>query len=333
MSLNLFKRHWHPIAHLSEFPARGSFVKLRWYGDSEIVAWRDFNDEIMAFDNVCPHRGARMIAGNSGQRASLVCPYHGLAYHSGEIHTPFKCESTLQLSRIDVAWCGKWLFASIDAADKLHDQLGNDAFEFMSFAGEAVDMRVDAVANKWKCDWQITVENALEDLHVPMIHRNTLDALDITSEKIIPSARNLISVYEIGNQAKAEQLKGFAEHYFPGERSPAYVTVFLFPFSQLSTTSGLTFSLQNWFPEQVSSHRLFDRTSFYQRTYGAASKNRDAVTPFFRSAARINRQIFEEDRQLCERIATYKTGTLTEREQKIGTFRQSLLDAGLQDGL
>src|SRR4051794_29646545 len=67
-------------AHSSEL-APGQVLAHDGYGVPILLA-RDSQGTVRAFLNVCRHRGMRLVepAQASGQRTSVVCPYHGWTY-------------------------------------------------------------------------------------------------------------------------------------------------------------------------------------------------------------------------------------------------------------
>ena len=70
---------WHPVV-LSEDIQEGIVKSSRLLGE-DLVLWRH-NDQIFAWQDLCPHRGARLSLGWVEENV-LVCPYHGLAFDSG----------------------------------------------------------------------------------------------------------------------------------------------------------------------------------------------------------------------------------------------------------
>ena len=70
---------WHPVAASAELRA-GSVQAARLL-EEEIVVWRGADGAVHAWDDRCPHRGARLSLGRvSGDR--LVCGYHGWQFDS-----------------------------------------------------------------------------------------------------------------------------------------------------------------------------------------------------------------------------------------------------------
>lgn len=296
MSTVCFTTRWHPIAHACELEAPGSFVRLRWWRDLELVAWRPVDGgEVVVFDNVCPHRGARIFDQHWGIR-KFTCPYHGTSYREGQLVVPpaLKGVAPMTLRTFPAEWHGKWLFASIAPTRALPDQLG-EVGQLLNYAGDAISTRTDFCSRLWRCDWRVGVENALEDVHVPLVHPHTLGRVEMTDEQSHHCGENSWSAYKIGDRRTELGLQDISRRYFDGEQMLVYFTMFLFPFSQLSTTGGMTFSLQNWFPSRTGGGA---RTVFYHRTYGARQRADvpDAdVAPLFASAAQMNRRIFDED--------------------------------------
>jgi len=65
---------WHPIAYLSEIPARAPWA-CRLMGRA-LVAFRNRVGGVSVFADRCPHRGAPLSRGRI-EAGALVCPYHG----------------------------------------------------------------------------------------------------------------------------------------------------------------------------------------------------------------------------------------------------------------
>ena len=72
---NIFFRQPFLLAHSSELPEEGSFLKRDCFG-IPILLTRDRDGEVHAFYNVCRHRGARLVEAESGCKHRFTCPYH-----------------------------------------------------------------------------------------------------------------------------------------------------------------------------------------------------------------------------------------------------------------
>ena len=77
----IFKRLPHAIAHVSELPENGSFVRRDVAGSSVLVT-RDKDGVVRAFHNVCRHRGTQLVSEESGCKHRFSCPYHAWTYSS-----------------------------------------------------------------------------------------------------------------------------------------------------------------------------------------------------------------------------------------------------------
>ena len=67
--------HWHPVATSGQVTRSPAAAVLL---EHDLVLWRDRDGTVRAWDDACPHRGARLSAGrvlDDGLR--LACPYHG----------------------------------------------------------------------------------------------------------------------------------------------------------------------------------------------------------------------------------------------------------------
>lgn len=71
---------WFPVLRSEEVvPSHIAFVQLL---DEEIVLWRADDGVLNAWENRCPHRGARLSIG-SHAGSEIVCRYHGWRFASG----------------------------------------------------------------------------------------------------------------------------------------------------------------------------------------------------------------------------------------------------------
>ena len=131
----LVECYYHLICHASEISKANDWVRLDFFG-REIVLFND-GGEIVAFDNLCPHRGVRIFQGITGN-SLFVCPYHSLSYSRGKTYIRGKSgfSGELALHKIRFERCGDFLFAGFDPQESLRSQLGDfyGAIEDMSLS-------------------------------------------------------------------------------------------------------------------------------------------------------------------------------------------------------
>jgi phenylpropionate dioxygenase-like ring-hydroxylating dioxygenase large terminal subunit len=65
---------WHPVAWSHQVPP-GALVPVQLL-DEELVVWRRADGALQAWDDRCPHRGAKLSLGRVAGD-TLTCPYHG----------------------------------------------------------------------------------------------------------------------------------------------------------------------------------------------------------------------------------------------------------------
>ncbi len=70
--------NWHVVAHSQDLQP-GTVLQKRLLGE-DIVLWHN-GDQALAWQDFCPHRGARLSLGWI-EKDNLVCPYHGLAFNT-----------------------------------------------------------------------------------------------------------------------------------------------------------------------------------------------------------------------------------------------------------
>lgn len=90
------QNNWHVLAHSRDLQP-GTVLQKRILGE-DLVLWHN-GDKILAWQDFCPHRGARLSLGWV-DKDTLVCPYHGLAFN-----TEGKCVRVLKIVVINTWQC------------------------------------------------------------------------------------------------------------------------------------------------------------------------------------------------------------------------------------
>src|SRR5688572_18958627 len=78
---------WHPVAHMRELDQRNP-LGVRLLGE-DVVVWRA-GDQLMAWQDLCVHRGTRLSLGQVVADDRLECAYHGWTYNAAGrcVHIP-----------------------------------------------------------------------------------------------------------------------------------------------------------------------------------------------------------------------------------------------------
>ncbi len=298
----LIRDYWHLVAHRSELAEPGDFVRLDWAA-GEIVLHNDEGD-IIAFDNLCPHRGGRFFVEDRGA-GRAICPYHGWSVRGGEVRPARReqfsaCDlEKAVLNRFRTQWCGDFLFVGVAPVMSLEDQLDAFMTPLADISGDIArprdDYRIDFQAN-----WRVAVENALEGYHVNSVHPSTLAPMAFREEADSFAGMNCAYHSRIGDGRTERGLQGLRRFFDVRAAFEGYAAYYLFPFGMLSSTFGYSYALQTYLPAAEPNRTWFSTRLFGARTVagaeGVAETLLNAATPF-------NRQVFDEDHAICRRVS------------------------------
>ncbi len=324
--------NWHLVCHRCQIGQPGDFVKLSWL-DREIVAFND-HDEVLLFDNLCPHRGARIFVEDEGNQR-LRCNYHGWSYNSGKFSAPFPMQipkdelARARFNTLQQAWCGDFLFAGVAPISSLSDQL-NGLTDLLTRISWSIKERYDSEVINWESDWRIALENALEQYHtaVGLVHPESFGMHKTSVGFDEYFGRNSVYRCEYLDGKTNRQLQGLARYFDLAYQHPGYLSIHLFPFAMIGSTYGYSYSIQHFLPAQTPNVTNFSTRMLTSKLKSEAK--RGILDPFFQSSMAINRKIFEEDHAICKRVSPHSLlpafhPIFAESEAKIARFRQNLL--------
>jgi choline monooxygenase len=216
---------------------------------------RDRVGTIRAFSNSCRHRGSAIADGEGNCRA-FACPYHGWVYGlDGSLLSAAHMEQAAGfdptqygLVRIRLETWGGFLFVNFSPdAPGLAEHLGDLPQKLESYRLD------DMVVTRRKvfdmdCNWKLFVENAMEELHIPTVHRKTIQQ-NTPMETHAPEEAHgqycaLFSTHE-GSMALLKGDEGFPP--IPSRRGKAATGtyfVMLYPSTMLGVTSDCMWYLE-----------------------------------------------------------------------------------------
>jgi len=302
LSRHLWETYWHLVCHRAELPAPGDYLRLPVLAE-EIVVFNDQGD-LLAFDNRCPHRGTRIFAGSHGN-GPATCPYHGWTYCAGRMIIPRVSQfdgldaNKVDLNRWKTAWIGDFLFVGKAPAADIEMQLG-DTKALLEDIAFGVDRRIDVNAFEFQTEWPLAVENALEPDHVSLIHPDSLGLLELQEGENHFFGENSVWYAPVGNARMSRQLGALKRLFQLDYQYEGYMSLYLFPFTMLSSTFGYSYSLQNFFPSTTRGVTHFSSRLLAMTTRGGV--DRQLLESFFASTAQVNRRIFDEDHSICKRV-------------------------------
>ena len=178
----LFPRAWCAVAYASDIPDPGDVLPIDFAG-WPLMLVRDMDGNVRVFHNVCRHRQMQVVMAPCKGQRRVSCPWHGWTYElSGKLaatpriggrhesdHPDFD-KTDLELVAVP---SGIWLdmvFVNLDGAAAPLDQhlkpLTNLLHDY-DFTGLEVG---DAWSTAYPANWKLTVEGAIEDYHLPLVH-------------------------------------------------------------------------------------------------------------------------------------------------------------------
>ena len=175
---HLFQPAWHPLAVKSDLAKPGDFLTFDLLETPILI--RNFDGELRAFLNVCPHRHSRLTDRPRGNAEKLKCQYHGWEFNkdggTGKIpdakaFRPWDRDNSC-LKRFRVDSCGDLVFVNFsETGPSLREWIGPLWDAWQSYGGAY------QYAATWEkdfaCNWKVVLENSLESYHIPQIHPTT----------------------------------------------------------------------------------------------------------------------------------------------------------------
>ena len=176
----IFGRLWVLVGLELEVPKPGDF-KTTYVGEAPVVVVRDHDERIRAFENVCVHRGTKLVRQVAGNAQAFKCMYHQWTYalDGRLIGVPLaqgygpefvkERYSMPELPRVESI--GGLIYASYDPAiAPLENYLGG----FARYAREILhDGRVVFLGFQRyhvKSNWKLFVENTIDGYHPGLLH-------------------------------------------------------------------------------------------------------------------------------------------------------------------
>ncbi|HTP07458.1 MAG TPA: aromatic ring-hydroxylating dioxygenase subunit alpha [Anaerolineae bacterium] len=167
----MIPNQWYVILESKEVK-HGKPIGFTRFGE-KLVAWRDAHGKISVMRDRCPHRGVALSVGDI-RGDCIECPFHGFQFDTSgrctlipangrnaeppeamQVHTL----PTHEAHELIYAWYGE-------------PQNEYPALPFFDAIDESFSHRT--VTDRWKAHYSRVIENQLDVVHVPFIHRTTI---------------------------------------------------------------------------------------------------------------------------------------------------------------
>lgn len=292
---------WIPVAHESEVSKEGDFLCLPWRTDGELALMRQ-SGQLVAFNNRCHHRGAKIFDALTRGNREPRCSYHA------------RLSTADNVVRYETFTFGGFVFcAGVPYRQRLRTLPTTMEDPIGSLLSGAIGLRLHSEFTMvMDCHWTVAVENALDYEHVGSVHTGSLSKL--LGTPLAPVLWNCGWSYQ-EFKARSPSALDFVGKSM-GERwgSFDYAHALFFPNACVSSTRGWTYSLQNYFP------RADGKTLFLHRLFVPPEAHNDGYEP----VAVLNRKVFEEDAAVCARVAPWFAGQVGVGDERLAHFRRYL---------
>jgi len=138
----------------------------------EIVVWRDENGKVNAIEDLCVHRRARISAGKVVNNR-VQCPYHGFEF-DGDGRVTFI--PSLGRSYKVPEWFSVEAYKVVEKAGIVWMWFGDDEPKGEPKFFQDIDEKFayTEIRETWNVSFPRAVENQLDVMHLPFVHRTTI---------------------------------------------------------------------------------------------------------------------------------------------------------------
>jgi ethylbenzene dioxygenase alpha subunit len=189
----IFARAWLFLAHDSQIPEPGDFIRTTM-GEDDVIVVRQRDGSVAAHLNSCPHRGNRVCMVDAGRKArGFVCNYHGWSFGidgklrgtDGKVYEtdPGFAAGDIGLPPVaQVATYKGLIFGTFDpGAPSLEGYLGPFTFYLdvmLDNDPAGTEFLPGATRNLIDCNWKVPAENFVGDaLHAFWTHQSGAKAI------------------------------------------------------------------------------------------------------------------------------------------------------------
>jgi phenylpropionate dioxygenase-like ring-hydroxylating dioxygenase large terminal subunit len=165
----MFSNFWTPVLPATEVASAPVAIEL---AGQSLVLFRNSAGKVAALLDRCPHRGVALSLGQVTEDGCLECPYHGwhFATDGACTHVPLNNLNPSQLSKLSVV-----SFATREFAGLVWVFTGTGEIEEPQLPQSLLEPSENYIIYHeiWNAHWTRVIENSLDYVHVPFVHRNS----------------------------------------------------------------------------------------------------------------------------------------------------------------
>jgi carnitine monooxygenase subunit len=326
---------WQIVCHVSDIPNAGDWHTLSLLGEN-IIAVRGDDGAVRAFHNVCRHRAARIVDGDSGCAKKLVCPYHGWTYErDGRLSgVPGKADyatldmAQLGLNPVDLELWQGFVFVRLEGkGPSVAEMMAPYTAMIAPYRLEEVKPMGRVMLRPRAVNWKNVGDNYSDALHIPIAHPGLTrifgrsygieagDHVDRMWGDLVERASSSLS------ERAYQKFLPRADH-LPEEKQRHWLYFKLWP--------NFAFDL---YPDQVDFMQFIPvsatQTMIREISYALPDDRREMKAARYLNW-RINRHVSAEDNDLISRVQegmgsrSYRPGPLGDSEVCLRSFARKL---------
>ncbi len=322
----VFGRMWQLVGHVGQLAKTGDYVTAKVAGNPVVVV-RDKTGDLRAFYNVCRHRGGPMVTAPCGHVNMLQCQYHGWTYRlDGSLRGVPRFKYTELFDKRDyglvplrvATWQGLVFVRLDDAEEPTLDELVD------GIAARIAPWRLEAlrfyrrVTYDVACNWKAYVDNYLEGYHLPLVHPELCERLDV---------RGYTTETFRWHSLQHSGFRGTGDGYYGGDNEAAYY-YFVFPNIMLNILPG---RLQTNIVEPVTADRCRVHFDYYYDDLSDEQRLAEDLA--------FSDKVQQEDIEICEHVQEGLTSRAYDRgrfsvQEEAGVYHfQCLLKAAYRSAM
>jgi phenylpropionate dioxygenase-like ring-hydroxylating dioxygenase large terminal subunit len=179
----MISNQWYVIMESREV-RKDQVVGVTRFGE-KLVAWRDHEGKLGLFRDRCPHRGIELSKGRV-KESHLQCPFHGFEYDiSGKCTlipangrssaVPTYIRANALTVREAHGFVYAWYTEETDQGTSSADKNLEKVFPELPWFDNLDDSLIcSGFTDDWNAHYSRAIENQLDVVHVPFIHRTTI---------------------------------------------------------------------------------------------------------------------------------------------------------------
>ena len=333
---SVFARMWLAAGRDGELQAPGAFVRRDVAGASVLIV-RGEHGSLLAFHNVCRHRGTRLCTQEHGTfQGRIQCPYHAWTYGlDGRLLAAPQMDEVAGFNRADYplrqvacdVWDGHIFINLSEAPEPLSSQIGDLPARFAPWGMQELQM-MRRIEYDIATNWKLVVQNYNECLHCPVIHPLLNRMHHYLAADNVPTTETYCGG-AMGFKAGVETLSADGKRrraLLPGlgERERAVVNYFaIYPNFLLTLHPDYMMTITIW-PVDPGHTRLVAEWHFHPDEIAKPDFVFEDAIEFW---DRTNREDWAISEQSYLGISSrgYQPGPYSEREQQLWEFDQFVL--------